>query len=73
MSAFLGSGTFWILLITGMGLLFFSPIIIGLLRGVEAMTVIVVLNLFPLLWPAALLMAFTLQPPGPRYPPAGNW
>ncbi len=73
MNSFLGSGAFWILLITGLALLYFSPIIIGLIRGAEKMSVIVVLNVFPILWPAALIMAFTLEPPDSRYPSTRAW
>ena len=73
MNMFLGSGPFWLVLIGGLALLYFSPIIIGLTRRVEAMSVIVLLSVFPLLWPAALLGAFMLPPRDPRYPLPSMW
>lgn len=73
MSAFLGSGPFWILLIGGLTVLYFSPIIIGLIRRAEMIGVIIILNVFPLAWPAALFMAFALPRRDPQYPPPGMW
>jgi hypothetical protein len=73
MNEFLGSGAFWGLLIYGLALLYFSPIIISLIRRVEAMSVIVLLSVFPLLWPAALLGAFMLPRRDPSSPLPRMW
>jgi len=76
MNTFLGSGPFWILLIGGLTLLYFSPVIIGVIRRVELISVIIVLNVVPILWPAALLSAFMQprrDPRYPLYPSPGEW
>ena len=59
--------------IYGLALLYFSPIIIGAIRHVEAMSVIVLLSVFPPLWPAALLGAFMLPRRDPNYPLPRIW
>lgn len=73
MHSFLGSGPFWILLISGLLLGYLSPIIIGAIRHVEAIGVIIFLIFFPPLWPAALLGAFMLPRSDPRYPLPRVW
>ena len=73
MNGFIGSGAFWFLPIYGLALLYFSPIIIGMLRHVEALSVIVLLSIFPPLWLAALLGAFMLPRRDPRYPLPSVW
>ena len=57
---------FWGLLIGGLAVVYFLPVIIGVIRNVEHLPVIVLLNLFPLAWPGALAGAFML----PRKQPA---
>jgi hypothetical protein len=62
---------FWALLIGGLGTLYFPPVIVALIRQAEHLGIIVMLNMFPLLWPGALAGAFILprrQPP-PRSTP----
>jgi hypothetical protein len=62
------NGVFWIALITGLAVLYLLPVIIGLARHAEPIAVIIILTLFPLLWPAALLGAFML--PAKHHPTA---
>ncbi len=74
---------FWALLIGGLGTLYFLPVIVALIRQAEHLSIIVMLNMFPLLWPGALAGAFILprrRPPAPypayyvgpaQYPPPG--
>jgi len=60
------SAWFWALLIGGLGTLYFLPVIVALIRQAEHLGIIVMLNMFPLLWPGALAGAFILprrQPP----------
>lgn len=59
---------FWALLIGGLGTVYFLPVIVALIRQAEHLGIIVMLNMFPLLWPGALAGAFILprrQPPTP--------
>jgi hypothetical protein len=62
------SAWFWALIIGGLGTLYFLPVIVALIRQAEHVGIIVMLNMFPLLWPGALAGAFILprkQPPAP--------
>jgi hypothetical protein len=70
MSELANSAVFWILAMTVLAALFLLPTLIGLYRGVDALALVVLVNLIgaPTLigWPAALILAF-----GPRrQPPA---
>ena len=59
-------------LLGGLGLVFFLPSIVGLIRGIEHLGVVIGLNFIPPLWPAALLGAFMLprrRPPEIALPP----
>ena len=69
MQALSQSYAFWIGLFLGLGILYFSPILIGAIRRVEKLWVLVGLNFIPLLWPAALIGAFML----PRRLPRSAW
>jgi hypothetical protein len=51
------SAVFWIALITALAALYALPTAIGLIRHVENLTLVVILNLFPIGWPAALVVA----------------
>ncbi len=56
-------------LLGGLGLVFFLPSVIGLIRGVEHLGIVIGLNFIPPLWPAALVGAFMLprrRPPQSR-------
>jgi hypothetical protein len=62
------SAWFWALLIGGLAVIYFLPVIVALIRQAEHLGIIVMLNMFPLLWPGALAGAFILprrQPPAP--------
>lgn len=54
------SPAFWLGLIVGLTALWLLPVIIGLARHAQPISVILILTLFPLLWPAALIGAFML-------------
>jgi membrane protein insertase Oxa1/YidC/SpoIIIJ len=61
------SAAFWMLIVMVLTVLFFLPTLIGLIRGVDGLAVVFLVNLIgaPVLigWPAALILAF-----GPRRP-----
>ena len=70
MTELANSSVFWIALIGGLAVLYFLPTIIGVIRHIEHLPIIVMLNMFPLAWPGALAGAFMLprkQPPEPHY------
>jgi hypothetical protein len=48
---------FWIGLIGAFAVLYVLPTLIGVLRPVESLTLVVIVNLFPIAWPAALAAA----------------
>jgi hypothetical protein len=61
------SATFWMLTVTGLTVLFFVPTLIGLIRRVDGLGLVILVNLIGapafIGWPAALILAF-----GPRRP-----
>ena len=69
MNALAHSGIFWVGLITGLVLLYFSPTMIGITRKVENLGLLIFLNVLPtgVGWFAAMVMAFML--PGREPPP----
>ncbi len=48
---------FWIGLTGALAVLYVLPTLIGMLRHVEILALVVILNLFPIAWPAALAAA----------------
>jgi len=56
-AALANSPVFWIALITALAALYALPTVIGLVRNVENLAMVVILNLFPIGWPAALVVA----------------
>lgn len=69
MNALADSWGFWTVLMLGLTGLYLLPIIIGLARHAEPITVIIILTVFPLLWPAAMIGVFMLpakRPPQTR-------
>jgi hypothetical protein len=58
------SVTFWVLMFTAAGVIFILPIIIGLIRRIERLEVVVLLNLAALVtgltWFGAIALAFIL-------------
>lgn len=71
MSVLATNMAFWLALISGLFVLYILPSIIAAVRGVEHLGVVIALNVFPLLWPAALIGAFMLprKQPGPASAP----
>lgn len=81
------SGVFWILLFMVLIGVFFLPTLIGLIRGVDRLALVFLVNLIGapsfIGWPAALILAFGPRrlPPEPAWPPhpgamhgpAGTW
>jgi len=70
MNALAHSYIFWIALIFGLLALYILPTVIAIVRGVEGLGWIIVINLLPtgIGWLAALIGALTLprrEPPGP--------
>ncbi len=62
MQSLANGGVFWVLLIAGIVVVYALPTIIGLIRGVDGLGLVVLLNLIGwVAWPAALILAF-----GPR-------
>lgn len=57
MNAVADSWAFWIGLIGALAVLYVLPTLIGVLRHVESLALVVILNLFPIAWPAALVAA----------------
>jgi hypothetical protein len=54
------SPVFWVLLLGALAAGYALPTIIALIRRVESIGAVLILNLFPLAWPAALVMACML-------------
>jgi hypothetical protein len=48
---------FWNGLTGALAVLYVLPTLIGVLRHVEILALVVILNLFPIVWPAALVAA----------------
>jgi hypothetical protein len=76
MKALTDSGVFWVATVMLLAVLFMLPTLIGLVRGVDQLALVFLVNLIgaPALigWPAALILAF-----GPRrrppQPPRLTW
>jgi hypothetical protein len=76
MKALTDSGVFWVAAVMLLAVLFMLPTLIGLVRGVDQLALVFLVNLIgaPALigWPAALILAF-----GPRrrppQPPRRPW
>ena len=54
------SWAFWIGLIGALAVLYVLPTLIGVLRPVQSLTLVVILNLFPIAWPAARVAAWMM-------------
>jgi hypothetical protein len=73
MKALADSGVLWLLLVAVLAVVYFLPTLIGLIRGVDRLALVFLVNLIgaPALigWPAAMILAF-----GPRrLPPEPVW
>jgi hypothetical protein len=73
MKALADSGVLWMLLVAVLIVVYFLPTLIGLIRGVDRLALVFLVNLIgtPALigWPAAMILAF-----GPRrLPPEPTW
>ncbi len=70
MQSLANSGAFWGLLIAGIIAVYLLPTIIGLIRGVDRLGLVVLLNLLGwMVWPAALILAFGPRRLPPSAPP----
>jgi len=75
MQSLADSGVFWGLLIAGIIAIYMLPTIIGLIRGVDHLALVFVVNLLGaptwVGWFAALILAFGPRPlpPAPPFPP----
>jgi hypothetical protein len=56
-AAVANSPVFWAALIAGLAFLYVLPIVIGLIRHIDGIAFVVILNCFPIAWPAALVAA----------------
>jgi hypothetical protein len=78
MQALTDSAAFWILLFAVLIVVYMLPTLIGLIRGVDALALVFLVNLIgaPILigWPAALILAFGPRrlPPAPARPPCSG-
>jgi hypothetical protein len=48
---------FIMLVIGGLALVYFLPTIIGIIRKVECLALVIILNTLPVAWPAAMILA----------------
>ena len=75
MQALASSGVLWVLLFAVLVVLYFLPTLIGLIRGVDRLALVFLVNLIgaPSIigWPAALILAFGPRrlPQEPTWPP----
>ena len=60
MTALANSPVFWIGLLAGLAALYILPTMIAVTRNVETIALVVILNCFPIAWPAALVVAISL-------------
>jgi hypothetical protein len=71
MHAFTDSGAFWAILIVLVVVLYLLPTLVGLIRGVDGLVLVFLVNLIGgtalIGWPAAMILAF-----GPRRRPPGQ-
>jgi hypothetical protein len=57
MIALANSPVFWIGLLVSLGTLYVLPTVIAVVRNVESIALVVILNCFPIAWLAALIIA----------------
>lgn len=73
MNALANSAVFWVLIFMALAVVYLLPTLVGVIRGVDNLALVVVVNLIgtPALigWPAAMILAL-----GPkRLPPEHSW
>ena len=66
MTALANSPLFWTGLLAGLAALYVLPTTIAVIRQVEDIPLVVILNCFPIAWPAALLLACMTPRKEPR-------
>jgi len=66
MTALANSPLFWTGLLAGLATLYVLPTMIAVIRQVEDIPLVVILNCFPIAWPAALLFACMTPRKEPR-------
>jgi hypothetical protein len=54
------AGLFWIGLISALAVLYALPVIIAVVRRADSIAMVVILNVVPVAWPAALIAACLL-------------
>jgi hypothetical protein len=59
-AAVANSPLFWVALIGGLAIGYVLPVIIAVIRHVEDIALVVILNAIPIAWPAGLRLACTL-------------
>ena len=59
-AAVANSPLFWAALIGGLAIGYALPVIIAIIRRVDGIALVVIFNVIPMGWPAALLLACTL-------------
>ena len=77
MRALADNGAFWIALIGLLVVLYLLPTLIGLIRGVDNLALVFLVNLIGGIaligWPAAMILAFGPRRPLPRGPGRGGY
>jgi hypothetical protein len=48
---------FWLAIIDGLAAIYLLPTVIGIIRGAESPGLVICLNMVPVAWPAALILA----------------
>ncbi len=66
MTALANSPVFWIGLLVALAALYVLPTTIAVIRHVENIPLVVILNCFPIAWPAALVVACIMPRKEPR-------
>ena len=60
-AAVANSWLFWLAIIDGLAAVYILPTVIGIARQVESLGLVICLNVFPVGWPAALLLACLMR------------
>lgn len=62
MNSISSSPEFVIGVLGGLALVYFLPVIIGIARRVECLGLVIILNVLPVAWPAAMILACFMPP-----------
>ena len=66
MNSLSNSLPFWIAIIGGLAMVYILPSLIAVIRNVENIALVIILNTLPVAWPAALLAACLFPRKEPR-------